>query len=82
VIRRQFPARPIGGDIEVVPKPQVAPNGYAAKSTFETDDMILLHRAPDRHRRLRGLLRRWDGSETRQCAMHADQLAAGGVLNG
>ena len=70
MIRRQLPARPIRGNIEAVPQPKVAAQGLGAKPTFETDNMILLHRAPDRHRRLRPLLH-WRGApETGQCAMH------------
>jgi hypothetical protein len=53
MIRRQFPARPIRGDLEPMLHPQVAAQGFGAKPTFETDDMILLHRASDRDRRRR-----------------------------
>ena len=34
-----------------MPQPEVATQGLAAKPTLEADDMVLLHRAPDRDRR-------------------------------
>ena len=51
MIRRQFPARPISDDIAAVPDPEVATQDFATEPTFETDDMVLLHGSPDRHRR-------------------------------
>jgi hypothetical protein len=51
MIRRQFPARSIRGDLEAMLHPEVAAQDLRAKPTFETDDMIPLHRAPDRDRR-------------------------------
>lgn len=48
---REFPAETIGGDLKPVLHPQMAAQGLAAKPTFEADDMVMLHRPPDRHRR-------------------------------
>jgi hypothetical protein len=41
-----------------------------AKSTFEADDVILMYRASDRHRRPRRLLHRWSTPQTGERAMH------------
>ena len=49
MIRRQFPARSIRGDLEAMLHPEVAAQDLRAKPTFETDDIILLH-PPDRDR--------------------------------
>src|SRR5262249_26184047 len=51
MIRRQLPAHPIRGDIEAMPHPEVATQGLTAKPTLKTNDMVLLNRSPDRHRR-------------------------------
>ena len=43
-----------------------------AKPALEANYIILLHRASDRHRRLRRLLHRLGPPETGQCPMHHD----------
>jgi hypothetical protein len=52
-MRRQIPPGPISGDLEPVLHPQMAAQRLPAKSTLEADDILGLHRSPDRHRRLR-----------------------------
>lgn len=47
----QLPAHAVRGDVEPVPDPEVTTQRRAAKPAFETDDMVSLHRAPDRDRR-------------------------------
>ena len=71
MIRRQFPARPIRCNIETVSQPKMAAQGLGAKPTFETDDMILLHRAPDRDRRRQRFRRqRRHSAEPTECLVY------------
>jgi hypothetical protein len=46
--------------------------GLQAKSALEANDIILLHRASDRHRRSRRLLHRYGLAETGKRAMYVD----------
>ena len=82
MIGRQFPARPVCGDLEPVPHPEVTPKGQAPKPAFQTDDMILLHRTPDRdrrHQRFRRQRRR--SAQSTECLVYGcDQ--AGELIDG
>jgi hypothetical protein len=50
---------------------EVAAQGLGAKPAFKTDDMILLHRTPDRDRRCQPCRPRWRRSaETTECLVY------------
>jgi hypothetical protein len=59
-------------DRKLVRDPQMPAQRLRAKSALEANDIILLHRAADRHRRPRRLLHRCGVPETRECAVHFD----------
>jgi hypothetical protein len=74
VICRELPAGAIGRRIEPVSDPQMPAQGGRAKSAFQADDMVWLHRSPDRHCRCQFLRcrcgRRRICAEPAQCLMH------------
>ena len=52
-------------------QPEVATQGLAAKPTLEADDMVLLHRAPDRDRRRQRFRRqRRHSAEPTECLVY------------
>jgi hypothetical protein len=62
MIRRQFPPRPISGEFQAMHHSEMPAQGSRVKPTFETDDILGLHRSSDWHRRRQPLRRRcWRG---------------------
>jgi hypothetical protein len=51
MVIRQIPTPEIFADLQSVPHADVPAQGLASKAALEADDMIALHRSPDRHRR-------------------------------
>jgi hypothetical protein len=52
MIAGQLPPPQIFGDLQPVSRSKVAPQGLAAKTALETDDMVAPDRVLDRHSRL------------------------------
>src|SRR5438309_9641541 len=51
MVLRQIPTLEVFANLQSVPHAQMPAQGLAFKATLEADDMIALHRSPDRHRR-------------------------------
>ena len=51
MVVRQIPPPEVFADLQPVPHAQMPAQGLAFKTAFEADNMIALHRSPDRDRR-------------------------------
>ncbi len=70
MIRRQFPARAIRRGFEPMSDANMPAQHLAAEAAVETDHIVLLHRAPDRHRRRPPFFRRRRAPETGERSPH------------
>jgi len=56
MILRQFPAGAVIGDFKIMGDPEMPTEHLGVIPAIEADDIVLLHRASNRNRRLRRLL--------------------------